>query len=147
VVVLTQLQEAGPAALMRRIEMWVEEKQESMVFFTNHLKLAAYTIAAIYKDRWQVELFFKALKQSLPIRTFVGTSANAVMIQIWTALIAMLVVKYLQLRSTFAWSLSNLIALLRHQLFVYRDLMAWPNPPFQSPPELLAVAQLSLALA
>jgi hypothetical protein len=146
VVVLTKLQEAGPVALMRRIEVWVEDKQESMVFFTNHLHLAASTVAAIYKDRWQVELFFKALKQSLRIKTFVGTSANAVMIQIWTALLAMLVVKYLQLRSSFGWSLSNLIALLRHQLFVYRDLTAWLNAPFQPPPEVALVEQLSLAL-
>jgi hypothetical protein len=144
-VVLAKLQEAGSVALMRRIEVWVEHKQESMVFFTNHLKLAASTIAAIYKDRWQVELFFKALKQSLRIKTFVGTSANAVMIQIWTALIAMLVVKYLQLRSSFGWSLSNLIALLRHQLFVYRDLTAWLNAPFQ-PPQAVAIEQLPLAL-
>jgi hypothetical protein len=144
VVLLTKLQAVGPAALMRRIEVWIEEKQESMVFFTNHLKLAASTIAAIYKERWRVELFFKALKQSLRIKTFVGTSANAVMIQIWTALIAMLVIKYLQLRSSFGWSLSNLIALLRHQLFVYRDLMAWLNAPFQSPPQLPSVVQLPL---
>jgi hypothetical protein len=146
VVLLTKIQEAGPVARMRRIEVWIEEKQESMVFFTNHLTLAASTIAAIYKDRWQVELFFKALKQSLRIKTFVGTSANAVMIQIWTALIAMLVVKYLQLRSSFGWSLSNLVALLRHQLFVYRDLTAWLNAPFQPPPELVPVEQLALAL-
>jgi len=146
VVLLTKIQEAGPVARMRRIEVWIEEKQESMVFFTNHLTLAASTIAAIYKDRWQVELFFKALKQSLRIKTFVGTSANAVMIQIWTALIAMLVVKYLQLRSSFGWSLSNLVALLRHQLFVYRDLTAWLNAPFEPPPELVPVEQLALAL-
>jgi IS4 transposase len=118
-----------------------------MVFFTNHLTLAASTIAAIYKDRWQVELFFKALKQSLRIKTFVGTSANAVMIQIWTALIAMLLVKYLQLRCSFGWGLSNLVALLRNQLFVYRDLMAWLNAPFEPPPEPLAAQQLPLALA
>lgn len=146
IVFLNKLGEAGPAALMRRIEVWIEEKQESMVFFTNNLKLAATTIAAIYKERWQVELFFKALKQSLRIKTFVGTSANAVMIQIWTALIAMLVVKYLQLRSSFRWSLSNLVALLRHQLFVYRDLEAWLNEPFQPPPQVQTAEQLSLGL-
>ena len=72
-----------------------------------------------------MELFFKALKQNLKIKTFLGTSPNAVKTQIWTALIAMLLLKYLQLRSTFGWSLSNLVALLRHQLFVYRDLNAW----------------------
>ena len=101
-------------------EVWVEERNETMVFVTNNLKLAASTIAAIYKERWKIELFFKALKQSLKIKTFVGTSENAVQIQIRTALIAMLILKFLKLRSTFDWSLSNLIALLRQQLFVRR---------------------------
>jgi len=146
VVLLVKIQEEGPAALMRRIEVWVEEKQQTMVFLTNHLKLAASTIAAVYRDRWQIEQFFRALKQSLRIKTFVGTSANAVLVQIWTALIAMLLVRYLQMRSTFRWSLSNLVALLRQQLFVYRDLMKWLNQPFESPPESLAAEQLMLVL-
>lgn len=133
-ILLTKTQEEGPEAVVRRIEVWVEEKQKTMVFVTNHMKLAATTIAEIYKDRWGIEAFFKALKQSLRIKTFVGTSENAVLIQIWTALIAMLVVKYLQLKSTFGWSLSNLVALLRQQLFVYRDLWRWINCPFQAPP-------------
>jgi hypothetical protein len=145
VILLGALQERGPVARMRRIEVWVDEKQETMVFVTNHLKLAATTIAAIYRDRWQIEIFFKALKQSLRIKTFVGTSPNAVMIQIWTALIAMLLIKYLQLRATYGWSLSNLVALLRQQLFVYRDLMTWLNQPFEPPPEL--TEQLLLPLA
>ena len=63
---------------------------------TNNLDLGATTIAAIYKDRWQIEIFFKILKQNLKIKTFVGTSANAVKIQIWTALIAMLILRFLQ---------------------------------------------------
>ena len=135
-ILLTKIQEEGPQAVMRRIEIWVEEKQKTMVFVTNNMRLAASTIAEIYKDRWGIEAFFKALKQSLRIKTFVGTSENAVLIQIWTALIAMLVVKYLQLKSTFGWSLSNLVALLRQQLFVYRDLWGWINQPFQGPPGL-----------
>jgi IS4 transposase len=116
---------------------------------TNNFDFAATTIAAIYKDRWQVELFFKAIKQNLKIKTFLGTNANAVKTQIWTALIAMLVLRYLQLMSTFGWSLSNLAALLRHQLFVYRDLHAWLNTPFEGPPQLAeaAKAQLSLGMA
>ena len=125
--------------------MWVEEKQQTLVFVTNHLKLAASTIGAVYKERWAIELFFKALKQGLKIKTFVGTSENAVQTQIWTALIAMLLVKYLQLRSTFGWSLSNLIALLRQQLFVYRDLFKWLNDPFQAPPAF-DDRQMNLAL-
>ena len=136
VILLCSQQEIGPQAYLRRIEVWVEEKQETMVFVTNHLKLAAATIAAIYKDRWAIELFFKALKQSLKIKTFVGTSENAVQTQIWTALIARLLVKFLQLQSTFGWSPSNLVALPRQQLFVYRDLFTWLNDPFKAPPAL-----------
>ena len=92
------------------------------------------------------QLFFKALKQSLRIKTFVGTSANALKTQIWAALIAMLLIKYLQLKATFGWSLSNLVALLRQQLFVYRDLWVWIDHPYQAPerpessPEQLAMA-------
>jgi len=132
----------------RLVEVWLEDKQESVVFLTNNLEFGATTIAAIYKDRWQVELFFKAIKQNLKIKTFLGTSANAVKTQIWTALIAMLILRYLQLRSTFSWSLSNLIALLRHQLFVYRDLFTWLDAPFEGPPVLaeFEVKQLSLGL-
>jgi hypothetical protein len=130
----------------RLVEVWLEDKQESIVFLTNNLQFAASTIAAIYKDRWHVELFFKAIKQNLKIKTFLGTSANAVKTQIWTALIAILILKYLQLRSRFSWSLSNLIALLRHQLFVYRNLFAWLDNPFEGPPALAEVdiKQLSL---
>ncbi|MCZ2147954.1 MAG: IS4 family transposase [Bryobacterales bacterium] len=146
VILLTSQQEIGPEARLRRIELWVEEKEETMVLLTNNLKLAASTIARIYRDRWQVELFFKALKQGLKVKTFVGTSENAVQIQIWTALIAILVLKYLQLKSTFGWSLSNMVALLRQQLFVYRDLWTWLNDPYQAPPPLVAAEQLALGL-
>ena len=145
VIVLCAQQHLGPQARLRRIEVWMEEKGETMVFLTNHLKLAASTIAAIYKDRWAVELFFKAIKQGLKIKTFVGTSENAVQTQIWTALIAMLMVKFLQLRSSFGWSLSNLIALLRQQLFVYRDLFQWLNDPYHAP-AALDDGQMNLAL-
>jgi hypothetical protein len=131
----------------RLVEIWLEDKQESVVFLTNNLEFAASTIAAIYKDRWQVELFFKAIKQNLKIKTFLGTSANAVKTQIWTALIAMLILKFLQLRSRFSWSLSNLIALLRHQLFVYRDLFAWLDNPFEGPPALAEIDLKQLALS
>jgi len=126
---------------LRRIEVWDETQQRTLVFLTNHPHFAASTIAAIYRQRWQIELFFKALKQNLRIKTFVGTSANALQIQIWTALIALLVLKYLQLRARFGWSLSNLAALLRQQLFVYRDLFAWIDQPFQPPLSLDAAAQ------
>lgn len=120
---------------LRRVELYSPEREEVLVFLTNHFGFGATTIAAIYKDRWQIELFFKAIKQNLKIKTFVGTSANAVKIQVWTALMTMLILRYLQLKSKFAWSLSNLVALLRMNLFTYRDLWAWLDQPFGVPPQ------------
>jgi hypothetical protein len=119
--------------MMRRIEFFDEEQQRTLVFLTNNMKLAAATIAEIYKNRWQIELFFKALKQSCKVKTFVGTSANALKTQIWTALIAMLLVKILHMRSSFGWHFSNFMVLLRQQLFVYRNLWTWIDDPFQAP--------------
>jgi len=126
--------------LLRRVEAVREDTGETLVFLTNHHKLGASTIAAIYKDRWSIELFFKAIKQNLKIKTFVGTSPNAVKTQIWCALISMLL-RYLQLRSRFGWSLSNLVALLRMNLFTHRDLEAWLNEPFGVPPDPASTAQ------
>jgi IS4 transposase len=133
------------ARILRRIVVWDEVGQREIVLLTNHMKLAARTIAAIYKERWQIELFFKALKQNLKIKTFVGTTRNALEIQIWTALISMLVLKYLQLKSRMAWSLSNLVAMLRFNLFVHRDLWAWLEDPFDSPPQADEMAQTLFA--
>jgi hypothetical protein len=91
---------------------------------------------------------FKALKQNLWVKTFVGTSANGLKTQIGTALIAILLIKHLQLKATFGWSLSNLVALLRQQLFVYRDLWEWIDDPFQPPPLTVpALEQLQFALS
>ena len=126
---------------LRRIEVWDQAQQRTLVFLTNHRSFAASTIARIYKSRWQIELFFKALKQNLRIKTFVGTSANALQVQVWTALIALLLLKYLQLKARFGWSLSNLAALLRQQLFVYRELWTWIDEPFLPPPLLDAAAE------
>jgi len=138
------LRENGEPELLRLIEVWDEKKQESIVLLTNHLKFGATTIAAIYKDRWQIELFFKALKQNLRVKTFVGTSANALRIQIWTALIAMLLLRYLQFKSKLGWALSNLVALLRWNLFTYRDLLKWIDDPYETPPETGPPEQLDL---
>jgi DDE family transposase/uncharacterized protein DUF4372 len=130
---------------LRRIVVPRPEGEEPLVLLTNHPRFGAATVARIYRERWNIEVFFRALKQNLRIKTFVGTSANALKIQIWTALIAMLLLKYLQLRASYGWSLSNLVALLRQQLFVYRDLFTWLDQPFEPPPALLALpVQLSL---
>ena len=130
---------------LRRVVVVDPETGQTLVFLTNVHHLSAATIAAIYKDRWQIELFFKALKQNLKIKTFVGTSENAVKTQIWTALICMLLLRYLQLKSRFGWSLSNLVALLRMNLFTHRDLHCWLDAPFLEPPDPEQDAQLAMA--
>jgi hypothetical protein len=132
---------------LRVVEVADPDTGDPLVFLTNQLTFGSTTIARIYKDRWQIELLFKALKQHLKVKTFVGTSANALHVQLWTALIALLVLKYLQLRSTFGWSLSNLVALLQFQLFTHRDLWAWLNDPFTGPPAVEGPAQLVLEVA
>jgi hypothetical protein len=119
---------------LRRIVVWDNENEDEVVLLTNHLDFGATTVAAIYKDRWQIEIFFKALKQNLKVKTFVGTSENALYIQIWTALIAMLLIKFLQFKSKLCWSLSNLVAFLRWNLFTYRNLWEWIDKPFETKP-------------
>jgi hypothetical protein len=130
---------------LRRVVVRDPESGEEWEYLTNHFELGASTVAAIYKERWQIELFFKALKQNLKIKSFLGSSLNAVQTQIWTALISLLLLRYLQLRARFGWSFSNLVALLRMNLFVHRDLHAWLNEPFAPPPDLPEPVQLRLA--
>jgi hypothetical protein len=131
---------------LRRVVLWDAEGEREIVLLTNHLEFGATTIAAIYKERWQIELFFKALKQNLKVKTFVGTTENALRIQIWTALIALLLLKWLHHLSKAGWSLSNLSAMLRMNLFTYRDLKAWLDAPFDIPPEIPEPDQLTFPL-
>jgi hypothetical protein len=133
--------------LLRRVVVWDLVNQREIVLLTNMLAFGATTIAAIYKDRWEIELFFKALKQNLKVKSFVGTSENALRIQIWTALIAILLLKWLHHLSKAKWSLSNLASMLRLNLFTYRDLRMWLDDPFGTPPLLPESEQLTLTLA
>ena len=134
------------AGALRRITVWDEEHQREIVLLTNEPRLSAGTLAKVYRFRWQIELFFKALKQNLKIKTFVGTSENAVKTQVWTALIAMLLLKFLQLKSSWKWSLSNWVALLRFNLLTYRDLWAWLDDPFGVPIREPEPEQLTLPI-
>ncbi len=120
--------------LLRRIVIWDTRNERELVVLTNHLHFGATTLADIYKERWQIELFFKTLKQNLRIKSFVGISENALRIQIWTALIALLLLKWLHHLSKAKWSLSNLASMLRLNLFTYRDLRDWLDDPFNTPP-------------
>jgi hypothetical protein len=130
--------------MLRRVVVWDPKNDRQIVLLTNHFSLAAQTISAIYKDRWEIELFFKALKQNLKVKSFVGTSENALRIQIWTAMLSLLFLKWLHHLSQARWSFSNLVSMLRNNLFTYRDLMSWLNDPFNTPQQPPGPVQLSL---
>lgn len=131
--------------ILRRVVYRDPKTGRVFVYITNQLGVPAQVIADVYKERWQIELFFKAIKQNLKIKTFIGTTANAVMTQIWTALVVMLLLRYLQLKTRRSWALSNLVAMIRWNLFTYRDLWGWLEDPFSTPPEGPPIEQLSLA--
>ena len=106
-------------------------------FLTNNFAWKPQTVSALYKERWEIEVFFKHLKQRLKVTSFVGTSENAVYIQIWTALIGILLFKYIQKKAKYKWNLSNLVSFIRLNIFVKIDLWKWANDPFISgkPPD------------
>jgi hypothetical protein len=116
---------------LRRVSVWDEENKQVIELITNQFNWSPNTIGELYKSRWQVEIFFRDIKQLLHIKSFIGTSENAVMIQIWTALITILILKALKAQSKFGWYLSNLVAFIRLNLFVKIDLQLWLDKPFQ----------------
>ncbi|MGB7538112.1 MAG: IS4 family transposase [Anaerolineales bacterium] len=118
---------------LRRISYWDPETRKRLVFLTNIFNLAASTIALTYKDRWQIETFFRVLKQLLPVQTFLGIRENAVQTQIWIALTAILLLKFLQMKSRFQWHLSNLPVMIRLNLLQYFNLWLWLSKPFGEP--------------
>ena len=109
---------------LRRIGYRDPETGKHYIFLTNNFKLAAKTIADIYKARWQVELFFKWIKQNLKIKSFIGTSKNAVMTQIWIALCVYLLLAFIKFQSKLKKSMQQILRLLQLNLFEKRDLMA-----------------------
>ena len=109
---------------LRRIGYRDPETGKHYVFLTNNFKLAAKTIADIYKARWQVEMFFKWIKQNLKIKSFIGTSKNAVMTQIWIALCVYLLLAFIKFQSKLKKSMQQILRLLQLNLFEKRDLMA-----------------------
>lgn len=122
---------------LRRVALWDEINQQTIEVITNQKSWTANTITELYKARWEVEIFFRDIKQQLHIKSFIGTSENAVMIQIWTALITILILKALKTQAKHAWYLSNLVAFIRLNLFVKVELHSWLDNPFkkeQPPP-------------
>jgi len=117
---------------LRRIRSIDPATGKSIVILTNNFRWAATTIARIYKERWQIELFFKCIKQQLKVKSFLGTSKNALLSQLWVALITYLMLSYLKFKSNFSWSLYTLCAILPTNLFSKRNLWDWLNAPFHS---------------
>jgi len=114
--------------LLRRVGFKDKETGKHYVFLTNNFKLAATTIAAIYKDRWQLELFFKAIKQNLKIKTFVGTSKNAILTQIWIAMITYLLLAYARHSAKIGWTVQRIMRVIQLNLFERRSLKEILNP-------------------
>ncbi|MBC8247085.1 MAG: IS4 family transposase, partial [Deltaproteobacteria bacterium] len=107
---------------LRRIRSKDPKTGKIITILTNNFTWSAKTIAKIYKERWQIELFFKAIKQQLKVKSFVGTSKNALLSQLWVALITYLLLSYLKFRSRFAWSLYTLCSILPANIFARRNL-------------------------
>lgn len=121
---------------LRLVLVQVEDDKgqpEQMELLSNNFSWTADTIRELYKQRWLVEIFFRDIKQHLKIKSFIGCSENAVLTQIWTALITMLLLKVLKKKAEYEWCLSNLVAFLRLNLFVKIDLTHWLNKPFTTP--------------
>ena len=118
---------------LRRVAIYDEEKDRIIEVITNNFSWTASTIAELYKQRWMIEIFFKELKQHLKIKSFIGTTQNAMWIQIWTAMISLMILRYMKEIAKYGWSLSNLIAFLRMNLFVKILLSEWLNNPFKPP--------------
>ena len=131
---------------LRRVRSKDPATGKIIVILTNQLEWSAKTIALIYKDRWQIELFFKAIKQLLKVKSFVGTSRNALLSQLWVALIAYLLLAYLKFKSKFSWSLYTLCAVLPTNIFSKRNLWDWLNDPFHKP-KSKTVIQYELAFS
>lgn len=125
---------------LRRVAIWDNLNNQVIEVITNQISWTANTISELYKSRWEVEIFFREIKQLLNIKSFIGTSQNAVLIQIWTALITILILKVLKSMAKYNWYLSNLVAFIRLNLFVKIDLQLWLDKPFEDnsdPPDQL----------
>jgi IS4 transposase len=132
---IIELQNKGSKAKypkrLRRVVVWDDVNNQTIELIANQMTWAANTIGELYKSRWKVEVFFRDIKQLLHIKSFIGTSQNAVMIQIWTALITILMLKVLKAMAKYNWHLSNLVAFIRLNLFVKIDLQLWLDKPFE----------------
>jgi len=129
-IVYTSLRSSKKALLpVRRIVFHDETLDKDFVFTSNRFDWDATLVAQIYKQRWQVELFFKWIKQNLKLKCFVGLSDNAVMTQVMVAMCAYLLLAYLKFMAKFKQSLQQMIRLIRHNVFIRRSIIELFRPP------------------
>ena len=122
-----------------------QETGKYYMFLTNHFDLSAATIAAVYKDRWQVELFFKAIKQNLKIKSFVGLSKNAILTQIWIAMITRVLLAFARHAAKRGWTVQRIIRIIQLNLFERKSLQEILDP--SPPPKEKDQPQMRLVLA
>ena len=125
---------------LRRVGYWDEETRRSYVFVTNNTTWVGKTIANLYKSRWQIELFFKWIKQHLKVKRFVGRTKNAVLSQLWVATCMYLLLAYLKFVLRLSWSLHQMLRVLQLNLFDRRplvELFTTPSPPGSPDPQML----------
>ena len=113
----------------RRVAFWDDENKRVFEFITNNFDLSAEEIAMIYKKRWQIELLFKQLKQNFPLKYFLGDNENAIIIQIWSAMIANLLLSILRSKIRKQWAFSNMMSIVKHQLMSYINVYAFFEDP------------------
>lgn len=126
---LVQLGETGKSIVLRRIGYKDMEIGKHFVYLTNHMNLPARTIADIYKDRWQIEIFFRFIKQNLKIKSFVGNSRNAVLSQVYVAMIACLLLAFQKFMSKVGLTIQNLARLIQANLFLKAEICDMAKPP------------------
>ena len=119
---------------IRRIVVYDPKTMQEPIELLTNARWSAGTVAELYRSRWNIEIFFKTIKQLLRVKSFVGTSANAVYTQLWTALIAVLLLRILKTKAKYSWHMSNLVSFLRLNLFNKIDLWKWVNDPFEKRP-------------
>src|SRR5690606_26942400 len=113
----------------RRIAYWDSENERLFEFITNNFEISAEKIALIYKKRWNIELLFKQLKQNFSLKYFLGDNENAIEIQIWTAMLANLLITLVRSKVKRSWAFSNLVSLIRQQLMNYVDIYRFLEDP------------------
>ena len=130
----------------RLVTFWDEATKRSFVFLTNQIELEAIHVTEVYKQRWQIEQLYKQLKQNFPLQYFLGDNANAVIIKIWSALIANLLLVILDKSVKRKWSFSNLASFIRINLINYLHLFRFLENPQKDWSELYEINQLKLSL-